>query len=443
MNIRDSEIMAQKLSEAGYIETSNLEESSLILLNTCSVRGKAEQKVFSMLGSLRKLKKENPQLKICVAGCVAQQEGQKIIDRMEHVDLVIGTQQIYNLPILIEKCDSEKTAINLSDGYEIPSYIPRVTTAASPAQQPVDSKNFQYSRFVTIMQGCNNFCTYCVVPHTRGREVSRKAADIKKEVETLVEQGVVEVTLLGQNVNSYGSTNQVVDVQSPYSFPELLNDISQIEGLKRLRFTTSHPKDLSDRLISCFSHLDNLCPQIHLPVQSGSDRVLNLMNRKYTTAQYLERVARLKSERPDIAITTDIIVGFPGETEEDFQATMQLLETVRYHGSFSFKYSDRPDTRAVHLDGKLSESVKGRRLQEFQKRQDEISLERNQEYVGTTKSLLVETNSDGQLMGRTVTNHIVHVSPAGDQVTPGSFVDVNITFAGQHSLKGSLEQYQS
>lgn len=439
MNIRDSEIMAQKLSEAGYIETATLEESSLILLNTCSVRGKAEQKVFSMLGSLRKLKKENPQLKICVAGCVAQQEGQNIIDRMAHVDLVIGTQQIYNLPKLLERCDAEKTAINLSDGYEIPSYIPKLTTAASPAQQLVDSKNFQYSRFVTIMQGCNNFCTYCVVPYTRGREVSRKADDIKKEVETLVEQGVVEITLLGQNVNSYGSTNQVIDDQSPYSFPELLNDISKIEGLKRLRFTTSHPKDLSDRLISCFSRLDNLCPQIHLPVQSGSDRVLKLMNRKYTTAQYLDRVARLKSERPDIAITTDIIVGFPGETEEDFQATMQLLETVRYHGSFSFKYSDRPDTRAVHLDGKLSEADKGRRLQEFQKRQDEISLERNREYVGTTKSLLVETNSDGQLMGRTVTNHIVHVSPAAGQVTPGSFVDVHITFAGQHSLKGSLE----
>lgn len=443
MNIRDSEIMAQKLSEAGYIETATLEESSLILLNTCSVRGKAEQKVFSMLGSLRKLKKENPQLKICVAGCVAQQEGQNIIDRMAHVDLVIGTQQIYNLPKLLERCDAEKTAINLSDGYEIPSYIPKLTTAASSAQQLVDSKNFQYSRFVTIMQGCNNFCTYCVVPYTRGREVSRKADDIKKEVETLVEQGVVEITLLGQNVNSYGSTNQVIDDQSPYSFPELLNDISKIEGLKRLRFTTSHPKDLSDRLISCFGRLDNLCPQIHLPVQSGSDRVLKLMNRKYTIAQYLDRVARLKSERPDIAITTDIIVGFPGETEEDFQATMQLLETVRYHGSFSFKYSDRPDTRAVHLDGKLSEADKGRRLQEFQKRQDEISLERNREYVGTTKSLLVETNSDGQLMGRTVTNHIVHVSPAADQVTPGSFVDVHITCAGQHSLKGSLEKNQS
>lgn len=443
MNIRDSEIMAQKLSEAGYIETSAPEKASLILLNTCSVRGKAEQKVFSMLGTLRKIKKDNPALKICVAGCVAQQEGQNIIDRMEHVDLVIGTQQIYKLPELIEKCTLENTAINLSDSYEIPSYMPRIPAAASPAPHQVDPNNFQYSRFVTIMQGCNNFCTYCVVPYTRGREVSRKAADIENEVQSLVEQGVVEVTLLGQNVNSYGSTNRVIKGKAPYSFPSLLHDISKIRGLQRLRFTTSHPKDLSDQLIECFSSLDNLCPQIHLPVQSGSDRVLKRMNRKYTIAQYLERVERLKTERPDIAITTDIIVGFPGETEKDFLDTMQLLETVRYHGSFSFKYSDRPDTRAADLDGKLSEPEKGRRLQEFQKRQDEISLERNRECVGTTKSVLVETNDDGKLMGRTSTNHIVHVSPAAEHISPGSFVDVDITFAGQHSLKGEVCKTQS
>lgn len=438
MNIRDSEIMAQKLSEAGYIETSELEEASLILLNTCSVRGKAEQKVFSMLGSLRKHKETHPDLTICVAGCVAQQEGQKIIDRMGHVDLVIGTQHIYNLPQLLQRSSHQKTAINLSDSYEIPRYAPKLADplpAGSPESAPLD---FQFSRFVTIMQGCNNFCTYCVVPYTRGREVSRKATDIVNEIQTLIEAGVVEITLLGQNVNSYGRTNPVTDGALPYSFPDLLTEVSSISGLQRLRFTTSHPKDLSERLIECFDRLDNLCPQIHLPVQSGSDRILKRMNRKYCISDYLEKVDRLKAIRPDIAITTDIIVGFPGETEEDFQQTMELLERVRYHGSFSFKYSDRPETRAADLDGKLSEAEKGRRLQQFQKRQDEISLERNREYVGYQKSILVENNSEGKMMGRTVTNHIVHVEQAPDHIVPGSVVTAEIIHAGQHSLKGAI-----
>ncbi len=443
MNIRDSEIMAQKLSEKGYIETSHIDDARLILLNTCSVRGKAEQKVFSLLGSLRKNKRENPDLKICVAGCVAQQEGQKIIDRMEHVDLVIGTQQIYNIPELLEKYSEQQIVVNLSDTYEIPQYIPRVNRPTVAIPRDSSSPQFQFSRFVTIMQGCNNFCTYCVVPYTRGREVSRQAGDIVKEIEMLIDSGVVEITLLGQNVNSYGITNPVTESQLPYSFADLLSEVSRIDGLKRLRFTTSHPKDLSDELIDCFGRLDNLCPQIHLPVQSGSDRILRLMNRRYKIENYLERVRRLQSVRPDIAITTDIIVGFPGETEVDFAATMKLLETVRYHGSFSFKYSDRPETKAAKLDGKLSEAEKGRRLQIFQKRQDEISLERNRDYVGSRKTILVENVSEGSLMGRTTTNHIVHVNSTAAEISPGSFVDVRITFAGQHSLKGVLADHQS
>ena len=439
MNIRDSEIMAQKLGEAGYIETSTPDDASLILLNTCSVRGKAEQKVFSMLGSLRKLKEERPYLKICVAGCVAQQEGQKIIDRMAHVDLVIGTQHIYNISELLIYCETQKTAVNLSDSYEIPRYVPALAKSSASVQQNSD---FQYSRFVTIMQGCNNFCTYCVVPYTRGREVSRKADDIVSEIETLVNAGVVEITLLGQNVNSYGTTNQVVYPPSPYSFSDLLTDVSIVDGLRRLRFTTSHPKDLSDRLIDCFARLPNLCPQIHLPVQSGSDRILKRMNRKYSIADYLDKVERLKSVCPKIAITTDIIVGFPGETEEDFQATMNLLEAVRYHGSFSFKYSDRPETRAADLDGKLSEEEKGWRLQQFQKRQDEISLERNREYLGMSLEILVETKTGAKMMGRTATNHIVHVDNAPPDLAPGDFVTVEISHAGQHSLKAEAAANQ-
>ncbi len=437
MNIRDSEIMAQKLSEAGYVEAGSIETASLILLNTCSVRGKAEQKVFSMLGALRKNKKDNPELRICVAGCVAQQEGRRIIDRMEHVDLVIGTQQIYNLPQLLEKSATASTAINLSDSYEIPRYIPITDIPQEPGEE-IRADNFSFSRFVTIMQGCNNFCTYCVVPYTRGREVSRKADDLVSEVNTLVDSGVVEITLLGQNVNSYGTTNPVVEDGSSYRFADLLKEISRVEGLRRLRFTTSHPKDLSEQLIDCFRTLDKLCPQIHLPVQSGSDRILKRMNRKYRVADYLEKVNRLKKVRPDIAITTDIIVGFPGETDDDFQATVDLLEKVRYHGSFSFKYSDRPETRAADLDGKLSEEEKGRRLQIFQKRQDEISLERNREYCGSSSSVLVEKNDNGSLVGRTVTNHIVHVEQAPATILPGDLIDVEIFFAGNHSLKGTL-----
>lgn len=441
MNIRDSEIMAQKLSEAGYRETGSIDDAGLILLNTCSVRGKAEQKVFSLLGSLRKIKITRPELKICVAGCVAQQEGQRIIDRMEHVDLVVGTQQIYNLPELLNSLPGDKTAVNLSDTYEIPRYVPRIDQPADSTPVRNHHDGFQFSRFVTIMQGCNNFCTYCVVPYTRGREISRKAADIIGEVQTLVRAGVVEITLLGQNVNSYGSTNPVIDSGSSYAFADLLGDISEIDGLKRLRFTTSHPKDLSGRLINCFGTIEKLCPQIHLPVQSGSDRVLKLMNRKYRIADYIEKVNRLKAVRPDIALTTDVIVGFPGETEEDFLATVELLERIRYHGSFSFKYSDRPETRAAALDGKLSEEEKGRRLQIFQKRQDEISLERNREYCATSRTILVEQNGAGKLMGRTDTNHIVHVEEAPVTLSAGDFADVEITFAGAHSLKGFIRQH--
>lgn len=454
MNIRDSEIMSQKLCENGYIASSTMEDADLIILNTCSVRGKAEQKVFSLLGSLRKIKKIKPDLKICVAGCVAQQEGQRIIDRMEHVDLVLGTQQIYNLVELIEQASAQNTAINLSDRYEIPQYIPK--THQTDSGKATDTPTFhqdqpvQFSRFVTIMQGCNNFCTYCVVPHTRGREVSRLAPDIIEEVELLVKSGVCEITLLGQNVNSYGITNSVTDDGLPYSFAELLVDVSKIAGLRRLRFTTSHPKDISDALIDCYSTIDNLCPQIHLPVQCGSDRILKRMNRKYSIASYLEKIDRLKSARSDIAITTDIIVGFPGETERDFQDTMDLLERVRYHGSFSFKYSDRPGTAAAGFDGKLPEDIKGRRLQRFQKRQDQISLEQNREYVGKALSILIETSQPGKIMGRTVTNHIVHVDDisvensasysetTSNGIQPGSFVDVEIYHAGQHSLKGRI-----
>ncbi len=430
MNERDSEIIAQILSDGGYVETSDIENTDLILLNTCSIRAKAEQKVMSQLGALRKAKMARPKMQICVAGCVAQQEGKKIREKMPHVDLVIGTQNIYEIDKLLKRSAVEGPIIatNLDDNYSIPQFIPDYNDA---------KQTNTFRKFVTIMQGCNNFCTYCVVPYTRGREVSRSVKDIVEEVQTLVNSGVIEITLLGQNVNSYAQSNTVTEDGSPYSFAKLLREVAKVEGLKRLRFTTSNPKDLSDELMSCFKEIDILCPQFHLPVQAGSDRILKKMNRKYNSLGYLTLVDTLRKYCPEIAITTDIIVGFPGETDEDFEKTMKLLETVKYHGSFSFKYSDRPGTMANNFENKVDEQVKSQRLTRFQKRQDEISLERNQEYIGLTKEILLERISDEEVMGRTSTNHIVHARGITDK-NIGDFIDVSITDAGQHSLRGVI-----
>lgn len=428
MNERDSEIMYQILASSGYLECVSEQDADLIILNTCSIRAKAEQKVMSMLGYLRKEKEKKPSLKICVAGCVAQQEGATIIKKMPHVDLVLGTQEIYRIGELLSASDQEnKVATELKDSYEIPRFIPE--PAISPASE--------YKKFVTIMQGCNNFCTYCVVPYTRGREVSRSANDIIEEVQVLANQGVKEITLLGQNVNSYGRTNSVSDQKNDYDFTDLLHGVARVKGLERLRFTTSNPKDLTERLISCFSEIPILCPQFHLPVQAGSDRVLKRMNRKYTIAEYLVLVEKLRQHRPEIVITTDMIVGFPGETDEDFEQTMELLEKVRFHGSFSFKYSDRPGTASLKLDGKVDEKVKSERLARFQKRQDEICLEQNQLYVGRKVKVMVEGFGGNSLKTRSETNHLVHIENDAE-IPVGEIVLAKIVHAGKHSLKGEL-----
>lgn len=439
MNERDSEIMSQSLAGSGYVETMQMEDADLVILNTCSIRAKAEQKVMSLLGLLRKQKKKNPALQICVAGCVAQQEGESLIERMKHVDLVVGTQNIYQIDQLLEYARTHPghIATSMEKDYNIPVFLPDQAMNGvfdGEATAPVP-----FRKFVTIMQGCNNYCAYCVVPYTRGREVSRKVNDIKNEVRVLLESGVKEITLLGQNVNSYGQTNLVTDNGTPLSFAELLHEIAQLDGLQRLRFTTSNPKDLSDDLMRCFRDTPNLCPQFHLPVQAGSDNVLKRMNRKYSIAQYLELVEQLREYCPEIALSTDIIVGFPGESDEDFEETMNVLETVRYHGSFSFKYSDRPGTAAEKFSDKVEESVKKARLMRFQTRQDEISLERNREYVGTIKEILVESIGGTTLKGRTTTNHIVHIDDMLDRVIgPGDIINAKIYHAGQHSLKAKL-----
>ena len=432
MNLRDSEIIAQILNDNGYIETLDADGADLVLLNTCSIRAKAEQKVMSKLGELRRNKKINPRMQICVAGCVAQQEGEQIQERMPHVDLVIGTQHIYSINELLERARKEGpiTATNLDDKYAIPQFIPDTTG---------EEHSGEFRKFVTIMQGCNNFCTYCVVPYTRGREVSRSMKDIVEEVAVLVKSGIKEITLLGQNVNSYAQTNTVTEDGTPATFSDLLRQVAAVEGLKRLRFTTSNPKDLSDDLMHCFKNLDVLCPQFHLPVQAGSNKVLKEMGRKYTVESYLDLVTKLRENCPEVAITTDIIVGFPGETDEEFEETMKMLETVRYHGSFSFKYSDRPGTRANELTNKVDEAVKSARLARFQARQDEIGLERNQEYIGTTQEVLIEELRDGEIKGRMGTNHIVHAIGVTDK-KPGDFLMAHVTAAGQHSLRGTIAE---
>ena len=439
MNLRDSEIMAQTLADQGFVECMTYQEADLVILNTCSIRAKAEQKVLSLLGYLRKQKVAKPAMKLIVAGCVAQQEGERLLEKMPHVDLVLGTQHIYHLPQYLH--DAEKGGAHvvtaLADDYRIPQFLPDLARKAEATALPFSSDH-SLSRFVTIMQGCNNFCSYCVVPYTRGREISRNVDEIINEVQVLVASGIKEVTLLGQNVNSYGKTNVVKPGQVDFSFPKLLREISKVAGLSRLRFTTSNPKDFTNELMRCFVDLDNLCPQLHLPVQSGSDRILKSMNRHYTRSEYLEKVDQLRSYCREIALTTDIIVGFPGESQSDFEATMELLERVRFHGSFSFKYSDRPGTKASKLSNKVEESVKAERLQLFQKRQDEISLERNMEYVGTEKEVLVEESSGNEGRGRTTSNHIVHIKECSVPPAIGSEVRVRIVHAGQHSLQGRL-----
>lgn len=434
MNERDSEIMAQLLGSANHVETSDMLAADVVVVNTCSIRGKAEQKAYSLLGRLRRNKKDHPDQIIAVAGCVAQQDGLHIRERMPHVDLVIGPQRIYDLPELVSSVSEDRQplfAVEQSSDFVIPPFLPDATSVKST------SVKYGFKRFVTIMQGCNNFCTYCVVPFTRGREISRRFEDILDEVTLLASHGLQEVTLLGQNVNSYRSGSSGTGSRN---FADLLRAVAAVDGIKRLRFTTSHPKDLSEELMNCFAEVEKLCPHFHLPVQAGSDRILARMNRKYTAAQYIEKVERLRQIHPGIALTTDIIVGFPGETEADFEETMSLLEKIRYHGAFSFKYSDRPHARAALFDGKIDEDEKSRRLQLLQARQEEISLERNREFIGKTLAVMVEGRSKktgNQWSGRTSTNHIVNFASALP-FSPGQVVEAVIEEACQNSLRGRI-----
>jgi tRNA-2-methylthio-N6-dimethylallyladenosine synthase len=424
MNDRDSELMAQILAEHDYRVTEFPEEADLILINTCSIRQKAEEKAYSLLGRLKNLKTRRPDLIIGVGGCVAQQEGERLLERIPYLDLVFGTRWISRLPGLVEAVEKERCRLSRTHMDPMVDYRP---------SGPV-FRSSSVKASVTIMQGCNNYCAYCVVPYVRGPEVSRPVRDILQEVRTLVAQGVKEVLLLGQNVNSYGRPGE-----EGQDFVQLLERLEEIEALERIRFTTSHPKDLSPALIRCFGRHPKLCEHIHLPFQSGSDRVLARMNRRYSRGLYLEQIAALRDRCPGIAITADALVGFPGETERDFEQTLDLIQTVQFDNLFSFKYSDRPPARAAHLPDKIQAVEIGRRLTELQGLQQGITLARNQALEGTLQTLLMEGSSrksDRQWMGRTRTNKIVNVAVSG--IAAGTSLTVRIDRGYAHSLKGTM-----
>lgn len=424
MNEHDSEQMQWLLERYHYLPTRNPEKANLIIINTCSVREKPEQKVYSALGRYKKLKEKRGTI-LAVAGCVAQQEGGRLLQNIPYVDMVIGTQAIHLLPRLIERVerDGERVCETSMDRGE--EYLKTI----------LPQKNFpKVKSFVTIMQGCNHFCSFCIVPYVRGRERSRPSQEIIEEINHLVQRGVKEVCLLGQNVNSYGKGRD-----GEIGFPELLKRVNQIEGLERIRFTTSHPMDLSDELIQTYGRLEKLCEHIHLPFQSGSDKILKAMHRGYSRASYLEKIERLREVCPSIAITSDVIVGFPGEEEKDFEDTLTLIQKVQFDDLYSFKYSPRKGTRAETFDDEVNEEIKQRRLVLLQSLQKEITLRKNQAYVGRMEEVLVEgrsKQSPQDIMGRTRTNKIVNFR--GDSELVGKLVQVRITQGLPHSLRGEL-----
>lgn len=437
MNVYDSEQFEKLLAPLGYKKTEFLEQADLVITNTCSVREKAEEKAFSFIGRLQALKKKNKNLIAGVAGCVAQQEGRNILDRLPYVDFVIGTHAVSRLQDIVRNIENGAGRIvdtGLSEDIEEYNILPEYRTGS-------------VSGFLTIMRGCDNFCTYCVVPYVRGRESSRKPDAIISEVKSLVRGGRKEITLLGQNVNSYGAKEGMA------SFPELLGMINDIDGLERIRFATSHPKDMSDGLVKAYKDLEKLCRHIHLPVQSGSDRMLKSMNRKYTSADYLAKIEKLRNACPDIVITSDMIVGFPGEEIEDFEATLDLVRKVEFDNIFAFAYSDRPFAPAAMFSGKLSEKERKRRLNELLAVQEEISKKKNRAMEGRTETVLVEGTSRRfaidaeagdepvQWTGRTDGNKVVNFTVEGEMAIKddltGRLVPVKITGGFAHSIRGT------
>ena len=419
MNVYDSERMGDALGVSGYEQVDSPEGADMILLNTCHIREKAAEKVYSELGRMRPYKDANPDLKIGVAGCVAQAEGEEIIRRQPMVDLVVGPQAYHRLPKMLEHVKD--------GGHVIDTDFPEEDKFTLLPRGPKAKR--APSAFLTVQEGCDKFCAFCVVPYTRGSEVSRPPERLLAEARDLLERGVVEINLLGQNVNAYAADG--------WSLARLIKEMAKLDGLERIRFTTSHPNDMGDDLIAAFGEEEKLMPYLHLPVQSGSDKVLKAMNRKHTAESYLRVLERIRAVRPDIALSGDFIVGFPGEEEVDFQATLDLCKEVRYGAAYSFKYSPRPGTPAAdraHVD----ENVKGERLQRLQALITEHQFAFQQSMVGKTIPVLLERagRDPGQMVGKSPYLHAVHLDAGPDMA--GKIVDAKIRHSERNSLAGEM-----
>ena len=430
MNEYDSEKMADVLYAAqGMEKTDNPAEADVILFNTCSVREKAQEKVFHDLGRVRNLKKSNPDLLIGVGGCVASQEGAEIVKRAPYVDLVFGPQTLHRLPQLISTRQATgRPQVDISfPEIEKFDHLPPARVEGTTA-------------FVSIMEGCSKYCSFCVVPYTRGEEISRPFSDVLEEIAGLASQGIKEVTLLGQNVNAYGGMINYGEEAETADFALLLEYIHEIPGIERIRYTTSHPREFTRRLIDAYQVLPKLVSHVHLPVQSGSDRILAAMKRGYTALEYKSIIRRLRAARPGISLTSDIIIGFPGESEADFAATMRLVEETNFDDSFSFIYSPRPGTPAAELADDTPYEVKLDRLQRLQKKVEQQAQAISQSMVGTIQRILVEGSSRkdaDELCGRTDNNRMVNFPGHPENI--GRFVNVTITDALSHSLRGEIE----
>lgn len=425
MNEHDSEKISWTLEGLGYEPTDRKEDADFIIFNTCVVRKTAEEKVYGQLGELKRLKRSKPDIILAVCGCMMQREEPReiVTTKFRHVDIIFGTNNIHKLPQLINRyLETNETIIDINEeNREIVESIDA-------------NRKYSYKSFVNITYGCNNFCTYCIVPYTRGRERSRQPEDIIKEIENLTQNGCKEVTLLGQNVNSYGKT-----LDKDYTFTDLLKDINKIKGIDRIRFMTSHPKDISDELINSFGKIDKLCNHLHLPIQSGSNRILKAMNRKYTREDYLDKIEKIKNTVEDLSITTDIIVGFPGETEEDFKETLALVKEVQFDSAFTFLYSIREGTKAANMDEQIPDDVKHRRFQELLDILHPIGLKSNQKLIGKELEVLVEDiskNDPEKLNGRTRNNKLVHFK--GNKDIIGTIAKVRIDDVKTFTLEGSL-----
>ncbi len=424
MNARDSEKLLGILQEVGYVQGTD-ENSDFVLYNTCTVRENANLKVYGRLGYLNGVKRKNPDMMIALCGCMMQEPTvvEKIKKSYRHVDIVFGTHNIFKLAeLLFDRLYSKKMVVDIWEG-----------TDAIVEDLPIERK-YPFKSGVNIMFGCNNFCSYCIVPYVRGRERSRNPEDIVREIEELVADGVVEVMLLGQNVNSYGKT-----LKNPISFAELLRRVEAIEGLERIRFMTSHPKDLSDELIEVMKNSKKICKHFHLPLQSGSSRILNIMNRRYTKERYLELVDKLRTAVPDIALSTDIIVGFPGETEEDFQETLDVVRKVRYESAFTFIYSKRTGTPAAAMENQVPEDVVKDRFDRLLKEVQDIAAEAILRDEHTVQDVLVEdldTHEPGFVTGRLSNNTVVHFK--GDASLIGKIVKVSLDEAKGFYFMGTM-----